>query len=204
MHPIFRTSAYNISQDSNYTRQLSTKLEFRNIKLSNLLKNKNSEGKKIIASCIFANKNKLSLMKQPSGTILYQRMFKLHELSHRKTIQKNKNKFKKTKTQKKKIIASSYIFSNKTKLPLMKQSLGVTHPKPKFKFHELSHRNPQKTIQKHKKRKQDIEITQKDDCESRRASKSKSTTHGGLLNRGFGSPTVRGLSYFFLLLVGFL
>jgi hypothetical protein len=45
MHPIFHTSVYNISQDSNYTRQLSTKLEFRNIKLSNLLKNKNPEEK---------------------------------------------------------------------------------------------------------------------------------------------------------------
>jgi hypothetical protein len=98
-------------------------------------------------------------------------MFKLHELSHRKTIQKTK----KTKTQKKKIIASC-IFSNKTKLPLMKQSLGVTPSKPKFKFHELSHRNPQKTIQKHKKRKQEIEIIQKDDCESRRVRKRKSTS----------------------------
>jgi hypothetical protein len=88
----------------------------------------------------------------------------------------------------------------------MKQSLGVIHPKPKFKFHELSHRN-QKTIQKHKKRKQEIEITRKDGCESRQASKSKSTTNGGPLvweNRGFGSPTVRDSPYFFLLLVGFL
>ena len=58
----------------------------------------------------------------------------------------------------------------------MKKSLRVTPPKPKFKFHKLSHRNPQKMIQKHKKRKQEIEITQKDDCESKRARKRKGTS----------------------------
>jgi hypothetical protein len=55
-------------------------------------------------------------------------------------------------------------------------SLEVTPPKPIFKFHELSHKNPQKTIQKYKKRKQEIEITQKDDCESRRARKRNGTS----------------------------
>jgi hypothetical protein len=73
-------------------------------------------------------------------------------------------------------MTNSHIFSNKIKLPLMKQSLEVTPPKPIFKFQELSHKNPQKTIQKHKKRKQEIEITQKYDCESRRARKRNGTS----------------------------
>jgi hypothetical protein len=66
--------------------------------------------------------------------------------------------------------------SHKIRYVSYQPSLGVTPPKPKFKFHELSNRNPQKTIQKHKKRKQEIEITQKDDCESRRARKRKGTS----------------------------
>jgi hypothetical protein len=66
--------------------------------------------------------------------------------------------------------------SHKIRYVSYQPSLGVTPPKPKFKFHELSNRNPQKTIKKHKKRNQEIEITQKDDCESRRARKKKGTS----------------------------